>query len=82
MSSGKQSCRFSASGHHGCGLADQPLRDEARVEVDVLAYRMVADVLDAAAEDDVRGAKRDLAGAGCDRGERSACKQFFVPPQG
>ena len=50
---------------------DEPLGDEARVEVDVLAHRVVAHVLDAAGEHDVGGAHRDLAGAGGDRRERA-----------
>ena len=57
--------------HHRGRLVDQALGDEARVEVDVLAHRMVAHVLDAAGEDDVGRAHRDLARAGRDRGERS-----------
>ena len=48
-----------------------PLGDEPRVEVDVLAHRVVAHVLDAADEDDVGGAHRDLAGARGRRGERA-----------
>ena len=55
---------------HGRGV-DEPLGDEARVEVDVLAHRVVAHVLDAAGEDDVGRAHRDLAGARGDRGERA-----------
>ena len=48
-----------------------PLCDEARVEVDVGAHRVVAHVLDAADEDDVGGAHRDLAGTRGRRGERA-----------
>ena len=55
---------------HGRGV-DEPLGDEARVEVDVLAHRVVAHVLDAAREHDVGGAHRDLAGAGRHRRERA-----------
>ena len=57
--------------HHRGGLVDDPLRDEARVEVDVLAHRVVAHVLDAADEDDVSGAHRDLARARRRRGQRA-----------
>ncbi len=56
--------------HHRCGLVDQPLGDEARVEVDVLAHRVVTHVLDAADEDDVGRAHCDLsraAGRRCQR---------------
>ena len=53
---------------YGRGI-DEPLGDEARVEVDVVAHRVVAHVLDAAGEDEVGCAHRDLAGAGGDRGE-------------
>ena len=55
---------------HGGGV-DEPLGDEARVEVDVLAHRVVAHVLDPAGQDDVGGAEADLAGAGRHRGERA-----------
>ena len=48
-----------------------PLGDEARVEVDVGAHRVVAHVLDAAREHDVGGAHRDLAGAGRDGRQRA-----------
>ena len=48
--------------HHGRALVDQPLGDEARVEVDVLAHRVVPHVLDAARDREVAGAHRDLAG--------------------
>ena len=57
--------------HHGGRLVDEPLGNEPRVEVDVLAHRVVAHVLDAADEDDVRGAHRDLAGARRRRGQRA-----------
>ena len=57
--------------HHRCGLVDDPLRDEARVEVDVLAHRVVAHVLDAADEHDVGGAHCDLAGPARRRGQRA-----------
>ncbi len=57
--------------HRRGGLVDQPLRDEARVEVDLGAHRVVAHVLDAAGERDVHRAERDLA-CGCgDGGERA-----------
>ena len=57
--------------HHRRGLVDQPLGDEARVEVDLLAHRVVAHVLDAARDRDVGRAERDLAGGGGHRGERA-----------
>ena len=47
--------------HHGGALVDQPLGDEARVEVDVVAHRVVAHVLDAARDRQVARAHRDLA---------------------
>ena len=56
--------------HDGRRLVDQALGDEARVEVDVVAHRVMPHVLDAADEHDVRGAHRDLAGACRRRGER------------
>ena len=55
---------------HGRGI-DEPLGDEARVEVDVVAHRVVAHVLDTAREDDLGRAHRDLARARGDGGERS-----------
>ena len=57
--------------HHGGALVDQPLADEARVEVDLCAHRVMAHVLDAAHDDEVGGAHRDLAGAGRRRGQRA-----------
>ena len=48
--------------HRHRGRVDEPLGDEARVEVDLLAHRVVAHVLDAAREHDVGGAEGDLAG--------------------
>ena len=57
--------------HDGRRLVDQPLGNEARVEVDVGAHRVVAHVLDAADEDDVCRAHGDLTGAGRRRGERA-----------
>ena len=57
--------------HHRRGLVDEPLGDEARVEVDVVAHRVVAHVLDAAGERDVGRAEGDLAGRGGDRGQRA-----------
>ena len=55
--------------HDRCRLVDQPLGDEARVEVDVRAHRVVAHVLDAADQHDIGGAHRDLPGTGSRRGE-------------
>ena len=43
---------------------DEPLRDEARVEVHLVGHRMVAHVLDTAREHDVRSPERDLPRAG------------------
>ena len=57
--------------HRRRGLVDDALGDEARVEVDVVAHRVVTHVLDAADEDDVGRAHRDLAGAGGRRRERA-----------
>ena len=57
--------------HDGRGVVDDPLGDEAGVEVDVGAHRVVAHVLDAAHEDDVGRAHRDLAGTCGRRGERT-----------
>ena len=57
--------------HRRGRLVDQALGDEARVEVDVLAHRVVAHVLDAAGERDVGRAERDLPGGGGHRGERA-----------
>ncbi len=57
--------------HRRGGLVDQPLGDEAWVEVDVLAHRVVAHVLDAARDRDVDRAERDLAGSRGDGGERA-----------
>src|SRR5207247_3852801 len=50
---------------------DETLGDEPRVEIDIVAHRVVAHVLDAACENDVRRAHCDLAGAGGDGGERA-----------
>ena len=58
--------------HHGGALVDQPLADEARIEVDLGAHRVVSHVLDAADDHEVGRAHRDLAGAGRRRGE-GAC---------
>ena len=52
--------------HRHRGGVDQALGDEAWIEVDVLAHRMVTHVLDAAGENDVASAVRDLTGAGGD----------------
>ena len=72
VSAGKRSWRFSAVWPiDRRGLVDQPLGDEARVEVDVLAHRVVAHVLDAARDRDVGRAERDLAGGGGHGGERA-----------
>ena len=57
--------------HHGGALVDQPLADEARVEVDLVAHRVMAHVLDAADDHEVGGAHRDLAGAGRRRRQRA-----------
>ena len=57
--------------HDRRGLVDEPLGDEARVEVDVGAHRVVAHVLDAADEHDIGRAHRDLPGARGRRGERA-----------
>ena len=57
---------------HGRGRGiDQALGDEAGVVVDVLEHRMATHVLDAARENHIRGAHRDLAGARGDRGQRA-----------
>ena len=50
---------------------DEPLGDEAGIEVDVLAHRVVAHVLDPAGEHEVGGPHRDLAGPGGDGRERA-----------
>src|SRR5579862_4694796 len=63
--------------HDGRRLVDQPLGDEARVEVDVLAHRMVPHVLDAARDRDVGGAERDLARCGGDRRERARAHSVY-----
>ena len=55
--------------HDGCALVDEPLRHEPRVEVDVLAHRVVSHVLDTAGDREVAGAHRDLARGGRRRGE-------------
>jgi hypothetical protein len=57
--------------HRHRGGVDETLGDEARVEVHLVAHRVVPHVLDAARQDDVRGAEGDLAGAGGDRGQCS-----------
>ena len=57
--------------HRDGRVVDEPLGHEARVEVDLGAHRVVTHVLDAAGEDDVRSAHRDLACAGGDRGQRT-----------
>ncbi len=55
--------------HHGGALVDQSLADEARIEVDLGAHRVMPHVLDAADDHEVGRAHRDLAGAGRRRGE-------------
>ena len=57
--------------HHGGALVDEALGDEARVELDLLAHRVVAHVLDAARDREVAGAHRDLARRCGDRGQRA-----------
>ena len=57
--------------HHGGALVDQPLADEPRVEVDLLAHRVMAHVLDAADDDEVGRSHRDLAGARRRRRQRA-----------
>ena len=57
--------------HHGGALVDQPLADEARVELDLGAHRVMPHVLDAADEHEVGRAHRDLAGA-CGRRRQRA----------
>ena len=57
--------------HHRGRLVDDALGDEPRVEVDVIAHRVVAHVLDAADEHDVGSAHRDLACARGRGGERA-----------
>ena len=57
--------------HHGGALVDQPVGDEARVEVDVVAHRVVAHVLDAAGDRQVARPHRDLAGRRGDRRQRA-----------
>ena len=57
--------------HHGGGLVDEPLRDETRVEVDVVAHRVMAHVLDAAGEGDVHGAECNLSRGRRDGRERA-----------
>ena len=48
--------------HRHRGGVDEALGDEAWVEVDLVAHRMVAHVLDAPRDDDVGCAERDLTG--------------------
>ena len=57
--------------HRRGGLVDQTLGDEAGIEVDVVAHRVMPHVLDAARERDIDRAERDLAGGGGDGGERA-----------
>ena len=57
--------------HHGCALVDQPVGDEARIEVDLRPHRVPAHVLDPAGHDDVAGAERDRAGRDRRGGQRA-----------
>ena len=57
--------------HDRSALVDQPLGDEAGVEVDVVAHRMVSHVLHAAGDREVAGAHRDLTRGRGDGGERA-----------
>ena len=57
--------------HDRRALVDQPLGDEAGVEVDVVAHRMVTHVLHAAGDREVAGTHRDLARRRGDGGERA-----------
>ena len=57
--------------HHRGALVDQALGDEAGVEVDVLAHRVVTHVLDAAGDREVACAHRDLSGGRGDGGQRA-----------
>ena len=57
--------------HHGGALVDQPLADEARIEVDLGSHGVMAHVLDAADDDEVGRAHRDLPGPGSRRGQRT-----------
>jgi len=64
-----QVLRGRAHGHRG--HVHEPLGDEARIEVDVLAHRMVSHVLDAPGEHDVACPVRDLTRAGGHSRERA-----------
>jgi hypothetical protein len=55
---------------HGRGV-DEPFGDEAWIEVDLGPHRMVAHVLDAAGDHDVRRAHRNFAGTRRDRRQRA-----------
>ena len=55
---------------HRSGV-DETFGDEARIEVDVLAHRVVTHVLDPAGKHDVGGAVRDLSRARRNGGERA-----------
>src|ERR671935_1415368 len=57
--------------HRDRGRVDEPLGDEARIEVDLLGHRMMAHVLDAAGEHDLAGAESDLTGSGGHRRQRA-----------
>ncbi len=57
--------------HHGGALVDQALGHEAGIEVDLLAHRVMAHVLDAAGDREVARAEGDLAGGGRRRGQRT-----------
>ena len=56
--------------HHSGALVDQPLAHEPRVELDLGSHRVVAHVLDAAHDDEVGCAHRDLPGTRGGRGQR------------
>jgi len=57
--------------HRDGRRVDEALRDEARVEVDLLGHRVMAHVLHAAREDDVARSVGDLSCAGGYGGERA-----------
>ena len=57
--------------HHGRALVDQPLADEARVEIDLGTHRVMPHVLDAADDDQVGGSHRDLPGTRRRRRQRA-----------
>ena len=57
--------------HHRGALVDQALGDEAGVEVDVLAHRVMTHVLDASGDREVARAHRDLSRSRGDGGQRA-----------